>query len=102
MNARIGSRWKLLLLLATDRGLFLECHDSITGGKICHQAVAGVGYRSNVLEGCRESSHAGITVRLGRHWESFTPCNDVFFDHVLPAIHHALTRKIPGKNGVIF
>jgi hypothetical protein len=49
MDARTGRDGKKLLLLATDRGLFLECHDSITSGKICHQAVAGVASRSNAL-----------------------------------------------------
>ncbi|MCU1293382.1 MAG: hypothetical protein JWP08_2232 [Bryobacterales bacterium] len=42
-DARTGHDGIQLPLLATGRELFLECHDSITARKTCHQAVAGEG-----------------------------------------------------------
>jgi hypothetical protein len=54
--SRSGHDGIQLFLLATGRGLFLECHDSITGRIICHQAVAGGRSRSNVLETGRGDS----------------------------------------------
>jgi len=66
--ARIGHDWKYILLLATDRELFLECHDSITGGEICHEAVAGVGYRSNALEIGWTTTRNNFAGQLADRW----------------------------------